>query len=434
MGEVRLLTLDPGHFHAALVQKAMYPGVAPQVHVYAPLGPDLLAHLQRLAGFNARREDPTAWELEVHTSPDFLERLLRERPGNVVVLSGRNRQKIDRILAAVEAGLNVLADKPWIIRAENLPKLEAALDTAEARGLVAYDIMTERFEITSLLQRELVNDPDTFGTILPGSEQEPAVRMESVHSLIKTVAGVPLRRPAWFFDIHEQGEGLTDVGTHLVDLVFWILFPEQPIDYRRDIGLLAARRRPTSLTRAQFQYVTGDLGFPDDLAPHVAGGRLDYYCNTFVAYTVRGVHTSLNILWDLEAPPGAGDTHFAIFQGSRSRVEARQGQEQNYRPEVYVVPNEAGGKSALAAALRAKAAALQVRWPGVAVEDRGSEFRIAIPDRYRTGHEAHFAQVTSRFLQLLQEPRSLPAWEKPNMLAKYAVTTQGVERSRQATA
>ena len=39
MAQVRLMTLDPGHFHAALVQKEMYPGVAPRVDVYAPLGP-----------------------------------------------------------------------------------------------------------------------------------------------------------------------------------------------------------------------------------------------------------------------------------------------------------------------------------------------------------------------------------------------------------
>ena len=40
-------------------------------------------------------------------------------------------------------------------------------------------------------------------------------------------------RPAWFFDNDEQGEGLNDVGTHLVDLVQWTLFPEQAIDYRK---------------------------------------------------------------------------------------------------------------------------------------------------------------------------------------------------------
>src|SRR5437773_55940 len=128
MAEVRLITLDPGHFHAALVQKEMYPGVAKEVHVYAPLGADLIAHLERIAGFNTRRDNPTSWELEIHTGPDALQRMLQERLGNVAILAGRNREKIDRILAAVEAGVNVLADKPWIISLEDLPKLQAALN------------------------------------------------------------------------------------------------------------------------------------------------------------------------------------------------------------------------------------------------------------------------------------------------------------------
>ena len=89
--------------------------------------------------------------------------------------------------------------KPWIISPEDLPKLQAALDTADANRVIAYDIMTERYEITSIIQRELVNDPDIFGDICVGTEDEPGVFMESVHYLIKTVAGVPLRRPAWFF-------------------------------------------------------------------------------------------------------------------------------------------------------------------------------------------------------------------------------------------
>src|SRR5438876_6946460 len=150
MDEVRLITLDPGHFHAALVQKEMYPGVAKQVHVYAPLGADLIAHLNRIHGFNTRPDNPTDWQLEVHTGPDFLERLLHERPGNVVILSGRNRDKINYILAAVDAGLNVLADKPWIITVADLPKLQESLDRADDQGLIAYDIMTERHEISSI--------------------------------------------------------------------------------------------------------------------------------------------------------------------------------------------------------------------------------------------------------------------------------------------
>jgi len=434
MTEVKLITLDPGHFHAALIQKTMYSEISKRVHVYAPLGPDLIGHLNRIALFNLRKENPTSWELEIHTGPDFLERMLKERPGNVVVLSGRNRGKIDRIKASVEAGLNVLSDKPWIIDSADFPKLESALNTADEKGLIAYDIMTERFEITTILQRELINDAGAFGTIVAGSEQEPGVYMESVHHLMKIVAGAPNLRPAWFFDIKQQGEGLSDVGTHLVDLVPWMLFPEQPIDYRREINVIAAKRWPTVMTLSEFQRVTNETGFPDYLAPYLKDGKLEYYCNTLVSYTVRGIHTKLNTVWNYEAPAGAGDTHFAVFRGTRSRIEVRQGKEQNYRPELYVVPNSAAQKAEVLAALKRKVEALQSRFPGIAVSDLGAEMLVTIPDKYRVGHESHFAEVTDRFLEYLKNPKSLPAWEKANMLAKYYVTTRGVDLSQRNTA
>jgi predicted dehydrogenase len=428
MNEIKLMTLDPGHFHAALVQKEMYPGVAKRVHVYAPLGADLVGHLTRVAGFNSRADGPTDWELEVHAGGDYRDRMLREKPGNVVVLSGRNRAKIDHIQAAVNAGLNVLADKPWVIDAEDLPKLEAVLERAEKKKLVAYDIMTERYEITSILQRELVSDATVFGTAVPGTAEDPGVFMESKHYLMKMVAGNPLRRPAWFFDVLQQGEGLTDVGTHLVDLVTWILFPGQPIDHIKEVMVLSGKRWPTEMSRDDFQKVTGEANFPEYLAPVVHGSRLDYFCNTLASYTVRGVHAKLNVLWDLEATDGSGDTHLAVFRGTRARVEVRQGAEQNYRPELYVVPNDAS--DAIRAALNGRIAQLQGRFPGVAVSDNGREFRLTIPDRYRIGHEAHFAQVTNQFLMYLQEPTSVPRWERPNMLAKYFVTTEGVRMAQ----
>ncbi len=398
---VRFVTLDPGHFHAALVQKEMYPGVAPTVQVYAPLGSDLFAHLGRIAGFNARKDNPTTWQLEVNAGPESLARMLNDSAGNVVVLSGRNRGKIDRILAAVEAGFNVLADKPWVIDAADLPKLKTALDTAEARGLGAYDIMTERFEITSILQRELVNDAETFGEALPGTAEEPGVSMESVHYLMKTAAGAPLRRPAWFFDVGQQGEGLSDVGTHLVDLVPWMLFREQGIA-EEQVRVLSAKRWPTVLSLAEFQRVTGEAEFSDFLRPQLDGGRLPYFCNTQATYTVCGVYVKLDVLWDYEAAAGGGDTHFAVFRGSRSRIEVRQRQEQNYRPELFVIANRTADQPGVRAALRHWVDRSQTVYPGVAVEDRGGEALVTIPDRYRVGHEAHFGEVTRRFLEFLR--------------------------------
>src|SRR5688572_18195947 len=56
---LHFMTLDPGHFHAALVQREMYENVSSVVNVYAPLGPDLVGHLNRIAAFNRRAENPT---------------------------------------------------------------------------------------------------------------------------------------------------------------------------------------------------------------------------------------------------------------------------------------------------------------------------------------------------------------------------------------
>jgi predicted dehydrogenase len=432
MSNVRLMTLDPGHFHAGLIQKEMYPGVAARVDVYAPLGPDLIEHLNRIAAFNRRADRPTAWELEVHTGPDFFERMLRDKPGNVVVLSGRNGVKIDRIVASVKAGLNLLADKPWILRSADLTKLEAALADADARKTVAYDIMTERFEVTSELQRALVNDKATFGDIVPGTQAEPSVYMESVHHLMKVVSGAPNIRPTWFFDTNEQGEGLNDIGTHLVDLVQWTLSPDRAIDYKNDVKVLAAQRWPTWIPEADFKRVTNAPKFPDSLAGSVKDGKLEYYCNTLVSYTLRGVHTKLNVIWDWEAPEGSGDTHFAFYRGTRARVEVRQTRADKFLPELYVIPATPALKAEVLAAVEARLKALQPQFPGVGVEERGAELHVTVPAALRVGHEAHFAQVASKFLEYLRNRAALPAWERPNMIAKYFVTTTGTELSRKS--
>jgi predicted dehydrogenase len=429
MPDVRLMTYAPGHFHAALVQKEMYPGVSPRVHVYSRLDADLIAHLGRVAAFNARPASPTSWELEVHTDADPLGRMLAERPGNVVVISGRNRPKIDAILASLKAGLHVLADKPWVIRAGDLPKLAEALDLAEANRLVALDIMTERWEVTTRLQRELIHDRDVFGEIDPGTEDRPGVTLESVHYLYKYVAGVPVRRPAWWFDVDEAGEGLADVGTHLVDLAPWLLFPGQPVALG-DIRLSRGGRSPTLLSRADFQRVTGEADFPPPLDGRVVSGQLPYHGNNTLAYSLRGVHVWLNVAWGFEAGPGQGDRHQARVRGTRSLVEVRQGAAERHRPEVYVVPRDPADRPAVAAALAARVQALQDRYPGVGFDEFGGALRLDVPDRLRVGHEAHFGEVTRLFLSYLDDPARPPAWEKANMLAKYHVTTSGVELSR----
>ena len=100
--------------------------------------------------------------------------------------------------------------------------------------------MTERFEASNALQRALVMDAAVFGEIVPGTPAEPGVYIESVHHLMKVVSGAPNIRPTWFFDVTQQGEGLNDIGTHLVDLVQWTLSPDRAVDAKD--GRQGARR------------------------------------------------------------------------------------------------------------------------------------------------------------------------------------------------
>src|SRR5205085_2323359 len=97
--KVRLMTLDPGHFHAALVQKEMDDRIDPVVNIYAPPGEDLNLHLARIEGFNTRKENPTHWQTKVHTSDAFMEEMFRQKPGNVVVIAGNNALKTNYIFA-----------------------------------------------------------------------------------------------------------------------------------------------------------------------------------------------------------------------------------------------------------------------------------------------------------------------------------------------
>jgi predicted dehydrogenase len=420
------MTLNPGHFHSALVHKQMIPGVHPRVYVYAPFDENLLAHLSWLAGFNARPVAPTAWELDVRTGGDQLQRMLQEQPGNTVVIAGRNRTKIDLILAALSNSLHVLADKPWVISSADFPRLEEALRQADLRDLVAWDMMTERFEITTVLQRELMRDPEVFGAPVPGNVDNPGLALESVHYLKKTVAGSPLVRPAWWFDASEAGSSMADVGTHLADLAMWLLFPDRPVDHRRDVEVLDALAWPTPLDRAQFQSLTGLSDFPTGLS-NVTGDHILYDGNGMATVRLRGVHVRLTTVWDYEPEPGGGDTHDAVARGTISTVEVHP---QRGQPELTVTATEPARHMDVLAAVSRRCEGWQGHFPGVVARDLGDRVHVEVPDRLRVGHEAHFESVVREFARHFHNPRKVPAWETTNLLTKYYLTTRATELAR----
>ena len=410
---VRFVTIDPGHFHAALVQKRAYPEVSPIVRVYAPSGDELTAHLGLIESFNTRADEPTAWKEEVCASAGYLARFKADAAAKtfgdcpVVILAGKNDIKGDYALAAVEAGCHVLSDKPMAITPEVYAKTVQAARLAEKKGLCFADIMTERNEITTILQRELARDKALYGEQEKGTPEDPAVVKESVHHFCKLVNGAPLKRPEWYYDTNVQGEGLVDVTTHIVDIVQWATFPEVRLT-KDDVKVLSARKWPTMITPEQFKMSTG--GTWTETRPVDANGSF--------TWQLKGVNCQVSVIWNFMAPKGTGDTHYSRMRGTKAEVFIRQGAKEDYKPVLYVKSRT--DAAATGAALKEAVAKISRTIPGVgcAATDEAGVWRITYPAAYDNGHEAHFGQVVEMYLKWMKDGRQDPIYID-NMLVKY---------------
>jgi predicted dehydrogenase len=405
----------------------MYDQILPDVNVYAPEGPDVKQHLDRINSYNNRAIDPTKWNEIVYTGPDFFEKMLADKPGNVVVLSGNNMKKADYISKSINAGLNVLADKPMIISFDDFPKLEDAFRVAAEKGILLYDIMTERFEVTTIIQKLLSQNETVFGKLQQGSEKEPAVTKESVHHFSKVVSGTPLLRPAWFFDVQQQGEGIVDVTTHLVDLVQWECFPGQTLS-KDDINMAAARRWPTLISKDEFKGVTGFDDFPGFLIKDVKDGKLNVFSNGEMTYQIKGTWAKVSVEWKYRAPEGGGDTHYSIMSGTKCDLVIRQTANEKYLPTLYI--ENVRGMELNDFSTKLKEVLVSLPYDSLSIEKVSDKIlKINFPKRYRVSHEEHFAQVTSKFLQYMKDGK-LPEWEVPNMITKYYTTTSALKKAR----
>lgn len=71
----RIVTVDPGRLHAALLQKERNPESAANAFVHAAASPDLAARLNRIAAFYNRAADPANRRLRIYAAPGCRERL-----------------------------------------------------------------------------------------------------------------------------------------------------------------------------------------------------------------------------------------------------------------------------------------------------------------------------------------------------------------------
>jgi predicted dehydrogenase len=419
-----LLFLEPGHFHAALTLREHHPLVADEVVVYVEDagGREVAEFLGLLDAFNRRPQRPTRWRAVVRAGPEPLTRLLEERPGDVVILAGRNDRKMALIRGLHDGGLHVLADKPWITSATSLPDVRHVL----GGGAPVMEMMTGRHAPTSRIAERLLREPEIFGEF-DTKDDEPAIRLTSVHHLEKSVNGAPLRRPPWFFDVRVQGDGLADIPTHLVDQAQRFLAAHGTAT-DREAELLAARRWSTPVPRALFARVTGLADFPPELRAHVEGDVLAYAGNAELSFRLRGVGVHLTTRWDLTEGAGGGDAHRATVAGTASRVRVEQGPHTGFRRRLLVEPRKSGSR--IDAALQKAMTAWQPEHPGLAAVATLEGYEIDVPAGPGTGHEGQFPLVLDEFLRTIDNAARWPDERAADTLAKYELLARALTTER----
>ena len=410
--------LEPGHFHAALTLGARHARVSDEIFVYARPGAELDDFLALVEAFNRRPGQPTAWRPILRTGDRPLDELIAERPGELVILAGRNDRKMAAMRRLHDAGFHQLADKPWMAEASGLDGLRHIM----AGGPLAVEMMTGRHDITSILTGKLVREPDVFGDFDVDSGK-PSIEISGVHHLEKTVNGRPLRRPAWYFDVRVQGDGLADIPTHMVDQVQRLAAApsRRESDPPPPLQLLAARTWPTLVPRGLFARVTGHSVFPPELSDMVKGDELAYRANAELAFRLGAVTAALDTRWDLSAPPGGGDTHRSVIRGTRAEILVEQHEGTGFRRRLSIVPLRDG--DGVRAALASAVAAWQTAHPGLDVLVAGATCEIRVPRSLDVGHEAHFPLMLADFLALVEGGRMPPDLASAT-LAKYTLLAQ----------
>ena len=419
MPPYRLAFHQPGHFHAALTLRDANPSVANDIHVYANAGPERDAFTDLVASFNRRSERPTAWTLHLHEGPDLPTRLITDGLADAVVLAGRNHTKLKTIDRFTQAGLPVLADKPWLTDSRQLP----LLNRVTAGSTLAMDIMTIRHSVIARLCRQIVDAPALFGGF--DADANSAIDIRSAHHLYKMVNGRPLRRPPWCYDINIQGDGMVDVQSHMVEQAQWWVLGDALGDFDRDVILDDARRWVTPVPPDLFNDSTGLDDYPESLWPAVQNGVLHYACNGDIRYRLRGVRVRQTAEWRAREPQGGGDLHSVALRGRRAAAIVRQGPETGYCAELHLQP--AAGVE-IEAALRDAIEQWQEHFPGLSAMPSDLGFRLVIPPGLDHGHESHFPLVLDAFVDRLDRGQ----WPEPlraRLRLRYTLLARARERA-----
>ena len=422
----RLLVIDPQHFHAALILKANIPSLSNEIKLFAP---DKLAaadYISLVREYNSCNGSATNWHIIPYYGVDFLEKAVLDKSADIVVLAGDNNRKITYMVESIKYNKAVFADKPLVINEKGYAQLQKLLNRNGRHTPIVYDIMTERFDIKNILVKLILSNKTLTGGFEPNAAF-PLIEFHSKHHFSKVVAGHQLIRPAMFFDINKQGEGIVDVTTHYIDLVQWMLADSTVIDIQRDLKLLKSQRWSTSISMADYEKITSLKEYAPT-SNHIldADNNLRVFSNGMIHYSLFGVPISVCVQWDVNSNDGKGDQLRALFKTKKCTITIEP--DSNGVSSIFVKPKDTCKvfEEELQRTLTSNG------YAKVTVQYVDNSYKLIIPYAMYLSHEDHFSKALQQFLDY-KEHGALPEWEKSFLLAKYYLTTQALKIAETTT-
>ena len=205
--------------------------------------------------------------------------------------------------------------------------------------------MTERHDVMAGLRQRICADDAILGGFATAHPDGAAIEIGSKHHLFKRVNGAPLRRPAWYYDVRVQGNGLVDIQSHMVDQMQWLVGGQANCDFEADVAVLTAERSGTDVDGALFKDSTGHDRFPAVLDSVVTDGVLDLQCNSLINYSLRGVPVQQRAEWGQREPEGSGDIHAARIRGQQAELFLEHGPETDFFAAFAPAAGTNGGRA-----------------------------------------------------------------------------------------
>jgi predicted dehydrogenase len=308
-----------------------------------------------------------------------------------------------------------------VIDKAGFEELINAYATAEKKGVLLFDMMTERYSLLNKVQKSLMQDTLLFGKIQQGTPDRPAIMESSVHHYYRGGKGT---RPFWFFDVSQQGEGIADVTTHLIDLTFWKTFPDEIIDYKKDIKVLSAKHWPVNITRTEFSKATSLSEIPESLNRYKKDTILEVFANGSINYQLKGINAGVKVEWRAATPKDGNDLRSAYTHGTKATLMISQTEGQK-RPRLTVQKEGNISEKNFQLNLTHALSLLNTSYPGISFS-AGSEYtEIVIPSDLEISRDQTFKVFIGHL-----ENRKFPEWEVPNTIAKYYITTTALEMAK----